>query len=269
MKYLSKREIQLKELDILHKFVEICKEYNLKYYLSGGTLLGAIRHKGFIPWDDDIDVAMPRNDYMKLVDISKSLNDEKYEFLFFSDSGCQFPYGKLINKDIFVESQFIDGEMSKHLWVDIMPMDGLPEDNVLVEKIYKKAKRYRTIIKLCDAKLGEGNSILKKYAKYILKPISILYGKERAIKNLNKLSMIYDYESSKYIGAVSFGLYGVSERMLKSEVENSALVEFEGSEFYTFGCWDSYLKSLYGDYMSFPPKEKQITHSMKVWLNEN
>ena len=67
MKYLTAREIQLYELDILYKFVEICKEYNLRYYLSGGTLLGAIRHKGFIPWDDDIDLAMPRKDFLNLV----------------------------------------------------------------------------------------------------------------------------------------------------------------------------------------------------------
>lgn len=267
MKYLTTREIQLYELDILYKFVEICEEYNLRYYLSGGTLLGAIRHKGFIPWDDDIDLAMPRKDFMRLAELSKTFTDEKYEFFFFSqDGGYLLPYGKLVNKKTFIDSQFSEEEVLKHLWVDIMPMDGLPEDDQLVEQIYKKAEFYRKIIKLCNAKLGEGKTVLKKYAKYILKPIAMLYGKKRAINNLNALALTYDYESSKYIGAISCGLYGVGERMLKSEAENSVLVDFETGKFNSFGCWDSYLTGLYKNYMQLPPVEKQITHSMNAWI---
>ncbi|MDO4626296.1 MAG: LicD family protein [Pasteurellaceae bacterium] len=269
MRYLNTREIQLYELDILYKFVEICRAYNLRYYLSGGTLLGAIRHKGFIPWDDDIDLAMPRDDFMKLAELSKNFNDDIYEFFFFSQDGDYLlPYGKLVNKKTFIDSQFSEEEVLKHLWVDIMPMDGLPEDTKLVKEIYTKAERYRKIIKLCNAKLGEGKTVFKKYAKYILKPIAKLYGKKRAINNLNKLSMVYDYKSSKYIGAISWGLYGIGERMLKSEAENSVLVNFETGCFNSFGCWDSYLTGLYGNYMQLPPKEKQVTHSMKTWIED-
>ena len=270
MKYLTAREIQLYELDILYKFVEICKEYNLRYYLSGGTLLGAIRHKGFIPWDDDIDLAMPRKDFMKLVELSKGFKDEKYEFFFFSqDSGYLLPYGKFVNKQTFIDSKFSKDEVLKHLWIDIMPMDGLPENERLVRKIYRKAEFYRQIIKLCNAKLGEGKTLLKKYAKYIFKPIAMLYGKKRAINNLNKLALTYDYESSKYIGAVSCGLYGIGERMLKSEAENSVLVDFETGKFNSFGCWYSYLTGLYGNYMQLPTKEKQVTHGMKTWVDDD
>lgn len=102
--------------------------------------------------------------------------------------------------------------MHEHLWLDIMPMDGLPEDQNEVNLIYKKAEYYRKIIGLCSAKLGEGKSAVKKLAKYVLKPLALIYGKQRAINNLNALAMKYHYDSSKFVGAVTWGLYGASEK---------------------------------------------------------
>lgn len=271
MKYLSTKEIQRYELNILLKFVDICEAHQLRYYLSGGTLLGAIRHKGFIPWDDDIDLAMPREDFIKLIEISKNYKDHTYEFLFF-DKGKNgeylLPYGKFVNKKTFVDAKYSDDGRHKHLWIDIMPMDGLPVDIKEVKKIYKKAEFYRKIIGLCDARLGEGKSSLRKIVKYILQPIAKIYGKEWAVTQLNSIAMMYEYKSSKYVGAISWGLYGINERMLKEEVNNSAKVEFEGHLFTSFRCWDSYLKGLYGNYMKLPPEDKRKTHNMTVWVEE-
>lgn len=271
MRRLSTREIQLYELDILLKFVEICEKNNLRYYLSGGILLGAIRHKGFIPWDDDIDLAMPRQDFIKLINLSKHYQDDTYMFSFFDKGGngeYLLPYGKFVNKNTLVGSRFTNDSHLRHLWIDIMPMDGLPNNLEEVKKIYNQVEIYRSIIKLCNARLGEGKNSLKKIAKYILKPIALLYGKERAISKINTLSMQYDYETSTYVGAVSCGLYGIGERMLKEDVDNSTQVEFEKHWFTSFRCWDSYLKGLYGNYMKLPPEDKRKTHDMTVWVEE-
>lgn len=266
---LTLDEIKQVELQILIEFHHICNQLGLRYYLSGGTLLGAIRHKGFIPWDDDIDLAMPRSDFNKLVEFSRSYQHDTYQFLFFSNFGALLPYAKFVNKKTQIDAKYAEDEMQQHLWLDIMPMDGLPGDLHEVAKIYKKAEYYRKIIGLCNAKLGEGKSAVKKLAKYVLKPLALIYGKERAVTNLNKLAMKYDYDSAKYVGAITWGLYGPSERMLKSEVDQVVEVVFENHKFSTFSCWDSYLKGLYKDYMQLPPVEKRINHEMIAWIENN
>ena len=265
-KQLSLDEIKQVELQILIEFRRICNELGLRYYLSGGTLLGAIRHKGFIPWDDDIDLAMPRSDFNKLIEFSRSYQNDTYKFLFFSQSGTLLPYAKFVNVKTHIDAKYAEDEMQQHLWLDIMPMDGLPEDLNEVARIYKKAEYYRKIIGLCNAKLGEGKSAVKKLAKYVLKPLALIYGKDRAINHLNNLAMKYDYDSSKYVGAITWGLYGVSERMLKAEVDQTTEITFENNKFSTFSCWDSYLKGLYKDYMKLPAVEKRINHEMIAWI---
>ena len=161
-KQLSLDEIKQVELQILIEFRRICNELGLRYYLSGGTLLGAIRHKGFIPWDDDIDLAMPRSDFNKLIEFSRGYQSDTYKFLFFSQSGTLLPYAKFVNVKTHIDAKYAEDEMQQHLWLDIMPMDGLPEDLNEVARIYKKAEYYRKIIGLCNAKLGEGKSAVKK-----------------------------------------------------------------------------------------------------------
>ena len=264
---LSLDEIKKIELNLLIEFREICNKLGLRYYIFGGTLLGAIRHKGFIPWDDDIDVCMPRPDYDKLIEFSKTYKSETNKFIFSTDGIEYLHFMRFVNIKTHLENKFHDYDLNKHIWIDIMPLDGLPKDNDELKEIYKKANFYRKIIILCAAKLGEGTTFAKKMLKYILKPIALLYTRKRAIKNLNKLSMIYDYENSEYVGAISMGLYGVSERMLKSDIGDGCEVEFENEKFNTFCCWDSYLKSLYKDYMQLPPIEKRKTHNFVAFLD--
>ena len=121
---------------------------------------------------------------------------------------------------------------------------------------------------LCDANLGEGKTAFRKWSKYILKPLANLYGKKNLIRKLVSIGKTYPYETSNYVGIVTWGLYGAGERMLKSEFEKATEVEFEGQKFPAFSCWDSYLRGLYGDYMQLPPIEKRQTHDMEAYLLE-
>lgn len=267
-KMLSLNEIQKIELDILINFRDICSKLGVRYYLSGGTLLGAIRHKGFIPWDDDIDLAMPRNDFNRLIEYSKKYSSDTYKFIFYGDDGVLLPYGKFVNKKTRIKSKYAEGEMQKHLWLDIMPMDGLPSDYKEVSHIYNRAKFYRRIIGLCYAKLGEGDNSFKRLGKYVLKPLAMIYGKKRAIIKLNNLAMKYNYDDAEYVGAITWGLYGIAERINQHSIGEGVDVIFENEFFKTFCCWDSYLKSLYKDYMQLPPMDKRVNHHVEAWIEE-
>lgn len=127
VRILTEKETKRELLNMLIVFSNLCYKNNLKFYLAGGTLLGAIRHKGFIPWDDDIDVCMSRNDYEKLKLIKEKIND-----VYAISEPKNYPFLKFVNLSSIVDSKFNDSE--KHLWLDIMPVDGLPENIEEVEK---------------------------------------------------------------------------------------------------------------------------------------
>ncbi|MGP2526689.1 LicD family protein [Acidaminococcus sp. LBK-2] len=261
---LTHSDIQQVELKILLYFTNFCKEHNLKFYLAGGTLLGAIRHKGFIPWDDDIDVCMPRADYERLNKIFKS--DGIYQLTSNQLDNSFFPYANLKNMNTCVKSKYV--KQDSQLWIDIFPVDGLPESLDVVKKIYRQCDFYRRIFLLANATLGEGKNTFHKYSKYIIKPFSLLYGKRHCVEKIEQIAQKNSYQDCKYVGIVTWGLYGAGERMLKSEFEKQVLVEFEGYQFPAFSCWDTYLHGLYGDYMQLPPVEKRQTHNMEVYWRD-
>lgn len=267
MEKLDLNSIKNIELQILLSFDAFCKEKRLKYYLAGGTLLGAIRHKGFIPWDDDIDVCMPRKDYLKFV---KSFDGHNEHLEVHSNLKGNFgaPFAKIVDTRTRIDSKYVQNDIDTHLWIDVFPIDGLPKDLAKVKKIYNKCDFYRTLLLLTDAKLGEGTTAFRKYSKYILKPVARIYGKERCIESIERIAARYFYDDSEYVGAITWGLYGAGERMLKSEFEQAVEVEFEGYKFPAFSCWDSYLKGLYGDYMQLPPVNQRKTHDMVAYLLE-
>lgn len=262
---LNSSEIKKLELEILLKFDEFCKQHKLRYYLSDGTLLGAIRHKGFIPWDDDIDVCMPRPDYERAVKLFRIL-DGRYKLRSNHIDDFSAPFAKLVDLNTRVVSRISNSNIELNLWIDIFPVDGLPDNIDIVERIYRKSYFYRCMLMLYDSKEIHDEKIIKRIMKYVLKPIALLIGKKFFINKLEKIAIQYKYETSKYVGSITWGLYGVGERMLKSEFEKSVEVDFEGYKFPAFSCWDSYLRGLYNDYMQLPPIEKRKTHDIEAYL---
>ncbi|WP_270518116.1 LicD family protein [Megamonas funiformis] len=263
-KKLTHRDIQKEELKILLEFDSFCKNYNLKYYLSGGTLLGAIRHKGFIPWDDDIDVCMPRPDYMRFLKIFPEIYKGRYFLRCPERNNFSLPFTKLMSKNIEISSLSIDKNMESNLWIDIFPVDGLSEDINKVKKIYKKRYIYGTLLLLKFSKVGNFN-LKKRFQRCIGKVIAKLISDKFLINRINNLIDIKDYNKYKYVGAVTWGLYGIGERMKKSEFEKVVYVDFEGYKFPAFSCWDSYLRGLYKNYMELPPIDKRKTHEMEAY----
>lgn len=265
MKKLTLTDIKNCELGILIDFSQFCDKNNLCYVLAGGSLLGAVRHKGFIPWDDDIDVMMPREDYERFFKINEC--EKIFEIRSITDGSGPIPFAKLLVPDTVIDSKYSDMPNTNSLWIDVFPIDGLPASEKQVEKIYLYARFLRKCHSITVAKFGTGTTIGKKIGKLLLYYPLKLIGSYRFAQWIDRYCQKIKFSDSEYIGGISWG-YGPQERMPKKEWLERVKVEFEGHEFWAPGCWDLYLRNLYGDYMKLPPEEKRINHSMVAYVKE-
>lgn len=258
--------LQEKCLEMAEYFVQFCKENDLLCYLCGGGAIGTLRHKGFIPWDDDIDISMPRPDYDRMIQMIRN-KETDLQVRAFELGNFEFPYAKIINPNLEVKLEYSTSKAS-YLWLDIFPIDGLPDSLKETEALYKKVHYLLMSLKIAQAKPGTGKSFVKKIIKLFVQPLLNLYGEKRLANHLKSLALGTPYASAKWVGGVTWGLYGIGERVLKNEFEKTVLLEFEGLQLPTFSCWEMYLKGMYGDYMTLPPEEKRLTHEMAVYRVE-
>ena len=265
-------DLQKCQLNILKDFIKVCKKNNLKYYLVSGTCLGAVRHKGFIPWDDDIDVGMPREDYNKLLTLQSDFEDRYFIQTYKTDKKYLYNFAKIRDsKTTYIENNFMTTQINHGVWLDVFPLDGFSyelEDSEKFEKVVKKTWR-KTI-------LGYPWNLRRKFSKRTffkdlgLNIAAILlfwtnvgqWRNKKVEKMLNKIP----YEKAKTVGN-HYGIYYKKEAMPKEWFGEGVTASFEGVEVIIPKEYDKYLTKLYKDYMTPPPEDKRIGHHFDKGLS--
>lgn len=267
------RKLQLIELDILKEIVAICEANNLKYFFVGGTLLGTIRHKGFIPWDDDIDIAMPRDSYEKFLSIASGKLSEHIKIEnFITNPKYQYYITRVQNINTkVIEKRIGNAQKWTHAAVDVFPLDGTPNNKFLRELYCFRVLAHRALMSLCykdsiDRERRRG--LIERIFLRIMEslPIEKFFNANKEKHKIDKLLKKQKIEDSNFIGNM-MGAYRAREIVPKAYFGDGCFYEFEGLKFRGPSMRDEYLTHIYGDYMKIPPVESQKSHYEIVELN--
>lgn len=252
------------ELSIL-KYIDLqCKKYNLRYYLGYGTLLGAVRHQGFIPWDDDIDIWMPREDYDKFISLENSLENSKFKILSpLNNSDYYYGFAKLVSRN--TEPQEIGFLPIKDygVYVDIFPLDNIATEHPFLHFIAK----YIIMARIASCNIKPWLNLTHKKKAILFRFIGIigtLLGFRRTAKLTDKIAKIDKGKTNKRVGVFveSIGEHNIfATEYFASTIQ----LKFEGIYFNAPKEYRKCLTQLYGDYMQLPPENRRISgHSFKA-----
>ena len=259
-KEVTLQEIQQITSKILETFDLFCSKKEICYYLAYGTLLGAIRHDGFIPWDDDIDVLIPRKDYEKLLKEEYIDSDRRYRIIG-SHNIDNWPYAfaKCIDTQTeLLETDFNSGAIG--VYIDLFPLDGLPNGRLMQKMHMKWVYFWHYMLITLQKKELKGSSKIRTIIKHIVYPLTSKIGVKKLVAIINKNGKRYPFSESKYVASQMVSVYGMRECMNAEWFADRERHKFENFDVWIPSGYDSILKSLYREYMKLPPEEKRITH---------
>ena len=254
------------DLDIVKEVVAICEKHGFTYFMLGGTMLGAIRHKGFIPWDDDIDLGMPRKDYDRFLEIApKELSKHLKLVNYHTDPEYHYYITRILDTETKVEEERIGNDNRyTNASIDIFPVDGTPNNKVLRKIYFFRVLYHRALMSLCykdsiDRKRPRGTA--EKVLLWVMErlPVEKMTTPYKQKEKIDKLLRKQKVEGSKFIGNI-MGAYRTKEIVPAEFYGQGKMYPFEDIELRGMEMADEYLKWTYGDYMQLPPEDKRKTH---------
>lgn len=255
MKGIKIDELKKIQIDILKDVNEFCRSNNIDYWIDCGTLLGAVRHKGYIPWDDDIDIGMLRPDYEKFKTLYKG--NSNYSFLCSeNDNTYYFPFGKVVDNNTVLYEPNKKGYKIA-VYIDVFVYDNAPDSDYALKKMYDKRDFWR---KLNNAQTGHHRKTNNKFLEILVKlgsSILKLFPKGYFNKKSIKVCLEYANSSTKRVGN-----FTSEKRMVCNKKIFASFIDlpFEDCYFKAPVGYDQWLRSFYGDYMKLPPEDKRVSH---------
>ncbi len=254
------KQIQLEMLMDIHTF---CKSHGIKYSLAFGSLLGAVRHHGFIPWDDDVDIMLQRDEYERFI---HSYGNEMYRIVDMSNNlhYCQ-PFAKVENTRTIMD-EYAKGIGDYGVFIDVFPVDNVP-NNISERKIYYRKKSFWNVLhNLKMIKISNKRKLYKNIvlaiSHFIFYPIPIKY----ITRKMSVMSTQYKCIKTKYVGIFAPADSRMNEVISASCFDEYIEMDFEGIKVMVIKGYDEYLTAAYGNYMKLPPIEKQVSHHVfKAW----
>ena len=262
MQELNLSEVQEIELRLLDSFDEICRKKGFRYSLGGGSLLGAIRHKGFIPWDDDIDVMMPRPDYEQFLAYCRS-----YElgFKLFEGSRNDSYYSlfaKLSDMNTLIIDKIMNTEVDIGVNIDVFPIDGLGNSYSEALKTFRSTTIEREILNASQwdhFERSRTHGILLEPVRLVMYGIGKICNRKTLYERIESKLLSVPFDTSSYAGCVC-GSYREKEIMRQEVFTSYETVTFEKKEYSIISAFHEYLTAHYGNYMELPPENKRVTH---------
>lgn len=252
-------ELKKIQTGILQKVADFCEKNSIRYWIDCGTLLGAIRHKGYIPWDDDIDIGMLRKDYEKFKELF-NLQNERYRFICYeNDSNFYLPYGKVCDTTTVLYEPDERG-FKICVNIDIFVYDNAPDDDAEMKKMFRRRDKLMKILNVkqehIDLKNNLAKGILKVCRRMVYKFVYFKPNSEYLEKIIENSKTFADTDTRRVGDFAAFTDMVCDKRVFDNFID----VSFEGRDYKAPAGYDEWLRSFYGDYMQLPPLEERTTH---------
>lgn len=260
MREITGEELKNIQVEILDDVVAFCRHHNLRYFLAYGTLLGAVRHGGYIPWDDDIDIHMPRPDYEKFIELYNREQDCCNRVVSPEiDKRYRTAFAKVYRKGTIVREFHFKPDVFG-VYIDIFPLDGLKDNNQAHE-----CGQMRRFMHVKNSVFTSGMPLLRKLRLAVTKTILLPFSINALQRKIKSMATKRNYNESEYVYS-SYSRLAAKEQFPRAIFDDYSVVTFEGKEYRAPLDCDTYLRALYGDYMKLPPEDKRIsTHNSQAY----
>ncbi len=267
MKKIETEEMKLIQLDILNQVANFCENNNIRYCLYGGSMLGAVRHKGYIPWDDDIDIAMPRPDYERF--LNEFVSDNLSIMHWTKENKCLCTYAKVYDNRTSLEENMNFGQ-EYGVNIDVFPIDGLPQDDKKIKKVVKTNKALWGLAVCGMVRDISRRRLSKKIQITLMRVIYKVIPIRHYVTGLSiRKAQKYAFDNSNKVAVLVWG-NGIKEVIFHDTATQYQKVDFEQYKFNIPQNYEDYLVSIYGDYMT-PPSEaaRKLNHNFTAYWKDS